>query len=392
MDRVFENIMEPIIVANEGGIIVNMNPSAEKMIGKPLSQFIGVDIRECLGEYGIYSYDILDSNEGRYEVLRTIHNEDHHLEIIISRLMIKMEIPVGWVLMFRDITHEKQTQKILVSSKDTLAKMVDEKSVQLQKTVTSLRKEVEMRQEIENKVLDEWKRAEFYLDLLNHDMSNINQDMLSRVQIMGLHEKEGSVFRSHLDDLEMSLKRSIKLIRNVKTLNRLSSMPLVQNNVELVGTIQKIIYQLKKSAKTSKVDIILKIDEKEILAQGGRQTEEIFKIVIENGIEIQEKGKGKVTIKISQNPDDDRYIRTEISDHGPGIPDNVKLDLLNREKRMGDKMLTGVSLLLARILTERYGGKIKIEDRIKGNYRKGASFIIDLRKACSNIDHHDSMT
>jgi PAS domain S-box-containing protein len=381
LDKVFENIVDPIIVVNTDGIIVNMNPAAEKMVNQPLDRCFGIDIRECLRDQGISFSDILEQKEGRYEVLRKINGEVNHIDILLSKLEIKTGKTAGWVIMFRDITKYKKAQNMLVSSKDTLAKLVDEKSIQLQSTVTSLKKEVAMRQEIESRVVEEWKRAEFYLDLLNHDMSNINQDMLSRVQLMGLHQTEGSVFKSHLKDLEMSLKRSIKLIKNVKTLNKLANTPVEKGNVEIIGIIQKIIYQLKSNNRLNGVDIELKTDEKNYLVKGGRYADDIFGIVIENGVEVQDNGKGKMDIRITQHPTNTDFIRTEILDQGPGIPDHEKDDLLNREKRMGDKMLTGVSLLLARILAERYGGKMKIKDRIIGDYRQGACFIIDLKKA-----------
>lgn len=380
LDKVFENIRDPIVIVNDAGIIVNMNPPAVKMLNRSLDQCLGLDIRRCMGDHGISLQNILDNEDGRYEITWKIDGGIHHFNILPSRLENKSGIMVGWVLMFRDVTKEIEAQKILAGSKDSLEKLVNVKSTQLESTVSSLRKEIAVREKIEKQVVEEWKRAEFYLDLLNHDMSNINQDMLSRVQIMGLHQAEGA-FRSHLNHLELSLKRSIKLVQNVKTLNKLASTPVTHGNKELIGIIQKIMYQLKSDSKLNGVVIDLKNDEMNYFVRGGKFIDEIFRIVIENGVEVQKSGKGKVEIKVFQHPLKKELIRTEISDHGPGIPDHAKEDLLNREKRMGDKMLTGVSLLLARILAERYGGKMKITDRIRGDYRRGASFIIDLKRS-----------
>ena len=60
-----------------------------------------------------------------------------------------------------------------------------------------------------------------------------------------------------------------------------------------------------------------------------------------------------------------------ISDNGPGIDDERKKDLFNKSRRYG-----GVGLHVASQIIGKYGGSLKVIDRIAGNCRLGADFRI----------------
>ena len=68
-----------------------------------------------------------------------------------------------------------------------------------------------------------------------------------------------------------------------------------------------------------------------------------------------------------------------VEDNGPGIPDERKEELLERAckdlvKRHGRSM----GLCLVKTLVDDFHGKIWIEDRVNGDYMKGAKFVVML--------------
>jgi signal transduction histidine kinase len=82
------------------------------------------------------------------------------------------------------------------------------------------------------------------------------------------------------------------------------------------------------------------------------------------------------------NENDQKYYRCSVEDNGPGIMDELKSQLFNRFKRGATKAHgKGLGLYLVRTLVEGYHGRVWVEDRVHGDYRKGARFVIMLPAA-----------
>jgi signal transduction histidine kinase len=68
-----------------------------------------------------------------------------------------------------------------------------------------------------------------------------------------------------------------------------------------------------------------------------------------------------------------------IEDNGPGIPDELKNVIFNRNARGNTKAMgTGLGLYLVKTLVDDYGGSVKVEDRVAGDRSKGSRFIVVL--------------
>ncbi len=76
------------------------------------------------------------------------------------------------------------------------------------------------------------------------------------------------------------------------------------------------------------------------------------------------------------------YLRCIVEDNGPGISNWVKDKIFMRFQRGDTKAHgKGLGLHIARTLVEDYGGKIWVEDRVSGDYSKGARFVVVLPAA-----------
>jgi signal transduction histidine kinase len=73
------------------------------------------------------------------------------------------------------------------------------------------------------------------------------------------------------------------------------------------------------------------------------------------------------------------YYRVVVEDNGPGISDNIKSRLFTRFSRGDTKTRgRGLGLFLVKSLVEDYHGKVWVEDRVPGDYTKGARFVVML--------------
>ena len=64
-------------------------------------------------------------------------------------------------------------------------------------------------------------------------------------------------------------------------------------------------------------------------------------------------------------------FEVSISDNGKGIPDKRKEELLDPDRRFG-----GIGIHQSKSIVEKYGGRISIHDRVKGDVIQGAEFRI----------------
>jgi len=87
----------------------------------------------------------------------------------------------------------------------------------------------------------------------------------------------------------------------------------------------------------------------------------------------------KVTIRVEESGDD---VLVSIEDTGPGIPDEMKEAVFMRfGKNRSRKSGQGLGLYITRMLIERYGGRIRVDDRVPGHPECGAAFRFSLKRA-----------
>lgn len=73
------------------------------------------------------------------------------------------------------------------------------------------------------------------------------------------------------------------------------------------------------------------------------------------------------------------YCRVLVEDDYPGIPDDFKKRLFNRSlKGTPWAKGMGLGLYIVKTLVESYNGRVCVEDRIQGDYTKGAKFMVML--------------
>jgi signal transduction histidine kinase len=73
------------------------------------------------------------------------------------------------------------------------------------------------------------------------------------------------------------------------------------------------------------------------------------------------------------------FYEVSIEDNGHGIPDEVKPKLFRRFQRGTTKAHgKGLGLYIVRSLVEKLGGSVRAEDRVPGDYTKGARFVLTL--------------
>jgi signal transduction histidine kinase len=119
------------------------------------------------------------------------------------------------------------------------------------------------------------------------------------------------------------------------------------------------------------------------------KVERVLQNLVDNALKFC-PSEGNVTIRAHQpekGKQGERFVRIDVSDSGPGIPDDYKAKLFDRyvqvKGRRGKRRGSGLGLTFCRLVVEAHGGRIWIEDNPGG----GSIFAFTLPVAeASEVD------
>jgi PAS domain S-box-containing protein len=213
------------------------------------------------------------------------------------------------------------------------------------------------------------RKANLYLDILVHDINNANLASLGYGELLTemLSGKEKEVAGKLIE----GVLKSREVIRNLDTIRHIQERKFDFKPINLDNLIKQAIRHCPSaSIEYEGCTTLVKADE--LLA-------EVLTNLIGNSAKFGGPGV-HIVIQVQDYPDN--YVKIAISDEGPGVPDELKSVIFIRfqtgeEKGSGK----GLGLFIAKTLIERYGGKIWVEDRIKGDSGSGAAFVFTLPKS-----------
>jgi PAS domain S-box-containing protein len=223
------------------------------------------------------------------------------------------------------------------------------------------------RRDMEHRLQQLNEDANLSLDILTHDVNNINTASLNYGRL--LLERPGMGEDELSRKLVRTLEKSDEIIRNVSTLRKLRESPAKKIRFHLADVIRKEI--------AGYPDTRIDYDGSDAVVIADDMLSSVFGNLIGNCIKY---GGPDPRIAIRVTPREKEVV-VSIEDHGHGIPDPLKPLIFERFQR-GDTSVSGrgLGLFICRTLIERYGGSIRADDRVPGNPSQGAAirFILPL--------------
>jgi PAS domain S-box-containing protein len=241
--------------------------------------------------------------------------------------------------------------------------------------------DITRRKRIEKELNDSKAQAELYIDLMGHDINNMNQIAMGYLELAyDRLENEGRLETGDLSLLEKpigAMKNIARLIGNVKKLQREKTGDYPPKPFELGQVLKDVIAQFA-SVPGREVKINFRPAQScHVLAND--LITDLYANIIGNAIK-HSRGSVLIDVGLDKVHEDDRdYCRVIIEDTGPGITDEMKRLLTTRECMTGTRYTgKGLGLCLVRMLVEDFHGKLRIEDRVPGRQEKGARFVVML--------------
>jgi len=254
----------------------------------------------------------------------------------------------------------------------------------LVKWVYGINQDITERKLAEVEIKEAKDQAELYIDLMGHDINNMNLIGMSYLELaFQALELEGSLgpqYRTFIEKPYEAFKNSSRLIDNVIKLRQARAHDIRMEVLDLGRILDEVKARYSQVPERSVTLNAHYSHVRRYPVMANTLLVDVFENLIGNAIKHSE---GTLTIDIrldSRKEGDAWYYAVTIEDNGPGIPDDMKANLFTRFRRGKTKAKgMGLGLFLVKMLVESFNGKIWMEDRIPGDFGKGSRFVVMLK-------------
>ena len=239
-------------------------------------------------------------------------------------------------------------------------------------------RDISKRKATQDRFVEEKKRAELYLDLFGHDIRNINQGIMSYLELMlmrpGLEADEADYIKSVLEqatrinDLVAKVQRLTQLRARTLEVEEVDAQPLIHAAIDYV--IAKYPYR-EVRIETSSACSVHRV-------KGHRMLTDVFTSILDNAVRFNRRDTVEVDISCRMS-EDRKAIHFIFEDRGPGIADDTKDKVFRRlEQPEGGIKGSGLGLTVVWEIVRQLGGRVWVEDRVYGDPTQGSRFFVEL--------------
>ncbi len=225
-------------------------------------------------------------------------------------------------------------------------------------------------------------RAQLYLDLLSHDIANLNTPLCSYFDMLIQDERIDAETRQTLAKANDIVDKMNALLSRIRKISKTEQEGVEElKPVSLNKMLQESVESLRKAFPRKKLEITINSTEPEFIALTGEMLDEIFFNILHNAVKFSPGEEVKIEIALSKIKHKDRLsCAVDISDYGRGIPDEEKEEIFLGSLAPAASFARGfgIGLSTCRKFVEQYGGSLWVTDRAKGEHSKGACFVVIL--------------
>ena len=333
LEGIFNYCADGIVIINEDGIIEQVNPACENLIGLVESKLLNSSVDDYLfSKKTFISKELhkLDESElllRDFFIKNPLSNVEIPVEVSFARINPEDEFK-RFVGVIRDVTEQKKSDKL---RDDFIATLTHDLRTPLLAAIQTLK---------------------FFLDGALGELDEKQKTLLATMQksnedLLGLVNALLEVYKYDAEKLT-----------------------LAKTNFNVYNLTEQVYQELLPLAESKNIDFTIECENKEMEIFADRS--EIRRVICNlcgNAINYTQNG-GKVSIIIKNEGND---LIFSVSDNGCGIPQEDIPNMFQRFSQGTSKKRstgTGLGLYLSRQIIESHGGKIWLESRLN----KGSEF------------------
>ncbi len=347
---IYENAGIGMVITDLEGRLIDSNPALRNMLGYRADELSGMHFTEVsypddhAGELTLFA-ELVAEERDRYQVeKRYVTRTGHAFWGRLTATLVRNGDGHPWhvIKMVEDVHERKLAETALVQRTNDLIRLI-------------------------RRLEEAHGEANLYLDIMTHDIRNANN--VSSVYADLLADVLAGDQWLYARKLRDAIQRSSEILANVDTIRKIrtEAAPPAPMNLDAVirGEIDAFAGATIRYAGSRAI------------VRADSLLSAVFTNLIGNAVKF---GGPDVAITITVDDPGDGAVRVSVEDTGPGVPEDVKEAIFHRfERGRAAGKGEGLGLFICRILLDRYGGRIWVEDRVSGRPEEGAAFRLTLR-------------
>lgn len=221
-------------------------------------------------------------------------------------------------------------------------------------------------------------------DLMTHDINNFNQGIMGYIELLLQDKDLNESQRKYADKALVQVGNNARLIENIRKLSKVRSMSDKDFvPMDMYPAIMVAIEAVAKSYPERTVSVVTTVTPGAHYVLANQYLNDLVLNVLHNSVKFDSAKRVKVDVTVTEDksPQGEFWVMSVI-DRGRGIPDDRKRTVFERfATGMTGIKGFGLGLSIVSTLVEKYNGRIWVEDRVKGDFSKGAVFKVMLHKA-----------
>ncbi len=234
---------------------------------------------------------------------------------------------------------------------------------------------------------ESYNKIDFYKDLLAHDMSNILHNIRTSVHLLELWNNDPSKSDNRAEMIEFiktQLERGASLIINVRKLSNIETKEeIIKISINVKSLVETAIKHIHIRFKNKNFELKKEMPRDTYNVKGSELLLDAFENILVNGVIHNSSERIQLWVNISRIQEKTwNCVKIEFKDNGNGIIDERKKVIFERSHKT-DRSTggMGIGLSLVKKIIDDYDGRVRVEDRVKGDNTKGSNFIILLEEA-----------
>ena len=380
-DAVIESMGDGVIVLDAQNRIVDLNPAAQRIIGRPASEAIGQPAAQLFSRRpaGSTEASAVSSAEPLAEVLieRCRDVTEAHEEIIlgegeaqrihdlrISPLYDRRGQLTGRLVVLRDTTERVRAEKALKEYSERLEEMVEQRTNELRKAYSDLR-------DSQAKLIQSEKLAATgrLAASVVHEINNPLQGISSYLALISQQVSEDHPLHKNIERVKLGFERISEIVRSLRAFYRPSEERMEPTDIN--GVVERVLALVGHQLSLGQVQVKTELAEQQLLVLGsaGRLEQVLVNLVL-NAQEAMPQG-GELIVRTILHED---MVQLQVSDTGHGIGEEQMSRLFEPFYSGREGKGLGLGLWISHSIIEGHGGSIEVESKVG----EGTTFIVRL--------------
>jgi PAS domain S-box-containing protein len=358
-ERKYSTVVER---ANDG--IMISQDGVFKFVNKQLADMLGFSVSEM----------------AEMEIVRAMHPED------VPRISERYESRIAGTVPSEIYQGRLQTKHDTILDVEFNACTIryDDRPASL-----SFVRDISRRVALQNQVVEQKEMAEFYNDVMTHDINNFCQTMLASVDIIRseLGGEGGELVQDRLVACDRTVKKISEMIDRVREMMHIHT--ITSDNLipqDLSAVVNEAIDIARETFPKLRIAIDAQVP-KGSFVLAHQLLVLVFLNLLTNSIKHNDNDMPKIEIRVeTAHIGEGRPAwRIDVSDNGPGIPEAIRQKVFQRYTRASKSKGKGLGLSIVRALIDKHNGELFMasenENENESDSSQGLTVSVVLPKA-----------